>query len=78
MVLDLPRADYFDQVLDSLKAGRRRRKNDKADEDVLDMISSFVAKMELAAEEDRAANLNEQLAVNKVKMLSEAVAQLEK
>jgi hypothetical protein len=66
-------------VLDSLKAGRsRRRKNDKADVDVLDMITSFITKMELAAEEDRAANINEQLAVNKVKMLSEAVTQLEK
>eukprot|EP00854_Cymbomonas_tetramitiformis_P019388 gene19388-23180_t len=71
--------DEIDELFDGIKMGtRNRRKNIFSEDEQRSMVTAFLAKMELAAENDVELNHRKQPAVNKLKMLPEVIKVLEK
>lgn len=68
----------FDQIIATLKKGRRRRKDRDGDTSWDGVVQQFLMKMDAAAEEDELANRESRPALNKVKMLSDVSTQLRK
>jgi len=70
--------NFFDDFISSLKAGKGKRKKDDIGIDQIETINDFKIKMDLAFEEDRAANQKGQPALSKLKMLGEVTEALDK
>eukprot|EP00741_Cyanophora_paradoxa_P012384 tig00020610_g11965.t1 len=68
----------LDEALERLKAGKRAKKSQLNAEQIKEQVVGFVNRMERAADDDMEANRARKPAINKLKMVQEVVAQLEK
>eukprot|EP00245_Coleochaete_scutata_P017006 TRINITY_DN8138_c0_g1_i1.p1 TRINITY_DN8138_c0_g1~~TRINITY_DN8138_c0_g1_i1.p1 ORF type:complete len:482 (-),score=170.27 TRINITY_DN8138_c0_g1_i1:359-1804(-) len=82
---DAPQADEAeedeeegDEVARMLKGGKKRKKTDRTPEETAMLVEQFMAKLEVAWEADGVANREGQPAINKLRLLPELVAILQK